>query len=110
MLMQAVAKVHQRGRMKHVVPQLTIQGEIPARMVAEHLDGQPVWHPVEVLQEAHPQQQHRLDGGASIIQTVAPLQNGARRRQARINQLAEEAVTIGWREELARERRRGEQL
>src|SRR5260221_1523640 len=57
---------------------------------------------VEVLQEAHPQQQHRLDGGASIIQTVAPLQNGARHRQARINQLAEEAVTNGWPDELGR--------
>ena len=48
-LLQPVAKVYQAGRMKHRIAQLSVQSEVPAGMVMQHLHGLPVRHPVDVL-------------------------------------------------------------
>jgi len=44
-----VAKVNQRCRMEQLIAQLPVQGKVPSRMIAQHLDGLPVRHPVQLL-------------------------------------------------------------
>ena len=95
--------------MKHFVPQLPVQREVPTGMVAQHLDGLPVRHPVDVLQETDSQHHHRLNRRAPILRTIALLQGGARPRQARVNQLGEEPVTVAWGKEAGGQPRRGEE-
>ena len=39
-------------------------------MVAEQLDGLPVWNAIQVLQQAYAHQDHGLDGPTPIVQAV----------------------------------------
>lgn len=85
MIQQALAEVYQRGRMEHLVPQLPVEGEVPAGMVTESLDGLPVGDRLQILQQAHAQQQNRFEGHTAIVGTVTTLQlRTSLRRRPRI--------------------------
>jgi hypothetical protein len=96
--------------MKHRVPQLPVQGEVPTGVVTQHLHRLPIRHAVQVLQDAHPEHQHRFQGDPPVVGAVALLQLGPGASQMGVNQFGEEPVAIGGRKQAGREPRRREEL
>ena len=103
MIQQAPTEVDQRRGMEHLVPDLPVQREVPAGMVADQFDGLTVRHRLQILQQAHAQQQDRFNRHTAIVGAVTVLQLGARLRQYGIDLLGKEPVTVGGGEELAGE-------
>ena len=94
MIQQALAEVDQRGRMEHIVTQLPVEGKVPTRMVTEQLDGLPVGDRLQILQQAHAQQQNRFEGHTTIVGTVTTLQLRTSLNQHRIDLQGEKPVAI----------------
>ncbi len=89
--------------MEHLVPDLPVQREVPAGMVADQFDGLTIRHRLQILQQAHAQQQDRFNSHTAIVAAVTILQLGASLRQYGIDLLGKEPVAVGGGEELAGE-------
>ena len=73
--------------MELLLAQLAIERQVPARVVAHHLHGLPIGNVLQVLQQAHPEQDYGLNGHAPVVDAIAALQLGSGLDQHRINLL-----------------------
>src|SRR5215204_3092637 len=96
--------------MKEFLAQLSIQREVPACVVAQHLDGEAIGLPVQVLEETDAQKKNRFDSDTSVIQAIAAFQFRAGRHQPRVNELGEETIAIGLTEKTGGNCRRGKEI
>jgi hypothetical protein len=110
LLQQALAEVNQRGGMELLLAQLAVERQVPPRVVAQQLHRLPVGNVLQVLQQAHPEQDHGLNGDAPVLGAVAALQLGARPDQFRVHFLGQQAVAVRGAKELAGQRGGGEEL
>jgi hypothetical protein len=103
MFEQPLAEINQRRGMKCPVAQLTVQSEIPTRMIAQHFYRLPIRNGFQMLPQAYSQQQDGLNGNAPVSGTIANLQLGSSCGDNRINLEGKEPVAVGLGEELAGE-------
>ena len=80
--------------MEHLVTQLPVEGEVPAGMVTEPLDGLPVGDRLQILQQAHAQQQNRFEGHTAIVGTVTTLPLGTSAHEHRMDLLGKKPVAV----------------
>src|SRR4051812_17159336 len=99
MVQQALTKINQGGGMKDQVPEMAIEGEVPARVIPEHLHSLAIRNGLQILQETYAQKQDRLNGHPSVFGAVALFQLRTSLGQDRINLSGEEAKAVFLREE-----------
>src|SRR5688572_9321548 len=110
MLQQPLAEVDQGRGMKDLVADVAVEREVPARVIAEQLDGLPIRNRLQVLQKAHSQEQHRLDRFATVLGTVTLFQLSPSARQSGIDLRREQPITILLRKEGAGQPGRGKKF
>ena len=79
-------------------------------MVVKHVHRLTIGDPLQILPQAHAQQQDRFDGNATVVRTVARFQLGTNLCQRGIDLLGEKPVAVGGFKELAREPGRGKEF
>src|ERR1039457_1029184 len=96
--------------MEQRIANVSVQSKVPTGMITQLVNGLAVGHSLQLLEDAHAQQQNGLNGHAPIVSTIAPFQQGTRFSQMRVNQSGKERVGVLWAKEAGRESGRGEEL
>jgi len=91
---QALAEINQRGGMEQLVSHLPVQSEVPTGVVAKQIHRLTVRHGLQILQQAHPQQENRFNGQTTVVRAIAGLELGANPGQRRIDLLREKPVAV----------------
>ena len=91
---QPLAEVNQRRGMEAARLGIQLQGQLPAQVVFDQLRRLGIAHPLHELQNAHPQQDYRLQGRAAVVAAVAGGQLPTGGGQQRIDPLGKEAETV----------------
>ena len=84
---QPLSEIDQRGRMKKFIAQLPVESKVPARVIAQHLDGLPVGQTIQELEQAHAQHQDRFHRFPAVVHAIAGFQLRARADQTGIDDL-----------------------
>ena len=110
MIQQTLAEIDEGGGMKHLIAQVAVEGKVPTRMIAEPFHSLTVGNCLQILQEAHPQEQDRLAGHPPIVGAVTGLQLGTTAHQHRINLLGKKPVPVRRPKEAAGQSGRGKEF
>jgi hypothetical protein len=92
-----LTEVDQRAGIERRHFQIQAQRQLPAQVVFEHLHRCAVGHPLHELQEAHAQQQYRLDPRPAVAAAIRRLQRWPGLDQQRVNARGKqpEAIILG---------------